>query len=119
MSQQKKRIKERTFDFVLGIIKSVLIFPKNTVGFELGKQLLRSGTSIGADVEEATGARTKKEFTNCMNIAKKEARETKYWLRLIVASGLIPGSKVESLLGEIEEIIKILTSIVKTSEQNL
>jgi len=119
MSEKKKQIKERTFDFALDIVKLVMVFPRNTAGFELGKQLLRAGTSIGANVEEATGARTKKEFTNCMNIAKKEARETRYWLRLIFASGLLTKPKVKTLLDESEEILKILTSIVKTSEKNL
>ena len=74
----EKKIKERTFDFAIEVIKIVQVLPKNTAGFELRKQLLRSGTSIGANVEEATGARSKKEFTNCMNIAKREARETEY-----------------------------------------
>ncbi len=115
----EKQIKERSFDFALEIIGFVNLFPKNTLGFELGKQILRSGTSIGANIEEANGARTKKEFTNCMNIAKKEARETKYWLRLIESSGLIEHSKTQLLLSEVEIMVKILTSIVKTSEENL
>ncbi len=114
----EKKIKERTFEFSIEIIKLVQILPHNTAGFELGKQILRSGTSIGANVEEATGARSKKEFTNCMNIAKKEARETNYWLRLIQASKLVNDSKIQFLLDEVVIILKILTSIVKTSETN-
>ncbi|MFH1202666.1 MAG: four helix bundle protein [Candidatus Omnitrophota bacterium] len=119
MSEKEKKIKERTFDFTIEVVKLVKLLPENTAGFELGRQLLKAGTSIGANVEEATGARTKKEFTNCMNIAKKEARETRYWLRLVLFSELISNSKIKSLLDEIEIIIKILTSIVKTSESNL
>lgn len=118
MSEKEKKIKERTFEFAIEVIKLAHALPKNTAGFELGKQILRSGTSIGANVEEATGARSKKEFTNCMNIAKREARETKYWLRLLQASELLSDSKIQLLLDEIEIIIRILTSIVKTSENN-
>ncbi len=119
MSEKEKKIKERTFTFALRTIKMVQVMPKNMVGLELGRQILKSGTSIGANVEEAMGARTKKEFINCMNIAKREARETKYWLRLITSSKLVDASKTQLLLDEIEEVIKILTSIVKTSENNL
>jgi four helix bundle protein len=119
MSEKDKKIKERAFDFAIEVIKLAQTLPKNTAGFALGKQILRSGTSIGANVEEATGARSKKEFTNCMNIAKREARETKYWLRLLQASKLLDNSKIQLLLDEVEIIIRILTSIVKTSEKNL
>ena len=119
MSETEKKIKERTFDFAIEIIKIVRLLPRVNVSFELGKQVLRSGTSIGANVEEATGARTKREFTNCMNIAKKEARETKYWLRLIKSSRIINGVNLQPLLDENEIIIRILTSIVKTSENKL
>lgn len=116
---QEKKIKERTFEFAIAIIKLIQNLPKNTAGFELGKQILRAGTSIGANVEEATGARTKREFVNCMNIAKKEARESKYWLNLLCASKMIEDSKGKLLLDEVEIIRRILTSIVKTSEINL
>lgn len=119
MSEKEKKIRERTFEFAVDIIRLIQVLPKSIAGIELGKQILRAGTSIGANVEEATGARTKKEFINCMNIAKREARESEYWLKLIVASKLVVDSKVQSLLGAVEVIIKILTSIVKTSESNL
>ena len=87
-------IKERTFEFGLETIKVISGFPKNTIAFELGKQLIRSGTSIGANIEEATGARTKKEFVNSINISKKEARESNYWLRLIFAIKLTNSKKL-------------------------
>ncbi|NOX96811.1 MAG: four helix bundle protein [Nitrospirae bacterium] len=114
----EKGIRERTFEFSLVIIKIIQFLPKNTIGFELGKQILRAGTSVGANVEEAAGARTKKEFTSCMNIAKREARETEYWLRLIAKSRLVSKSKVQPLLDEIMIILRILTAIVKTSQKN-
>ena len=82
----------------------------------LSKQLFRSGTSIGANVAEATAGQTKKDFIAKMAIASKEARETKYWLELLQQSQLVKGD-YSTHVSSIEEIIKILTSIVKTSQQ--
>jgi len=86
--------------------------------FVLSKQLLRSGTSIGANVEEATAAISKKDFAHKMSISSKEARETKYWLRLIQHSQIVE-TDVTELLKQVEELIRILTSIVKTAQNNL
>lgn len=83
--------------------------------YVLSKQVLRSGTSIGANVEEALAGQTKKDFIAKMSIASKEARETKYWLRLIRESKLTR-EPVDDLITDIDEIICILTSIVKTSQ---
>ena len=83
--------------------------------FVISKQLLRSGTSIGANVEEALAGQTKKEFIAKMSIASKESRETSYWLRLLQASNLV-NLTYEKYLSEINEIINILTAIVKTSQ---
>ncbi|MBU1087599.1 MAG: four helix bundle protein, partial [Candidatus Omnitrophica bacterium] len=72
-----------------------------------------------ANVEEAQGASSKKDFTNKMTISKKEARETRYWLKLIKDSALLKVANVEELLNECDEIVKILTAIVKTSKENM
>jgi four helix bundle protein len=85
--------------------------------YVLSKQLLRSGTSIGANVTEATAAQSKKDFITKMYIASKEARETKYWLTLLSKSKLVNINFNDYLL-EIDELIKILTSIVKTSQES-
>src|SRR4030067_3197056 len=107
-------IRERAFKFALRIIKLCKELPKNEINRVLINQVLRSGTSIGANLEEALGAHTKAEFTNSTNIAKKEARETNYWLRLMAESSSLKIKKrMENLLNEAEEIIKILTSSVK------
>ena len=84
--------------------------------FTLGKQLLRSGTSIGANVEEATAAQSKKDFIAKMSISLKEARETNYWLRLLKRTGYI---KKVDLINESEEIMNILGAIIRTSRKNL
>ena len=83
--------------------------------FVLSKQLLRAGTSIGANVEEALAGQSRADFLSKMCIASKEARETRYWLRLIRDSEFLPVAKVEPLLSESQSLINLLTSIVKTT----
>ncbi len=119
MNQQKanKDLRERTYQFALRVIKMVQSLPRNQVSKILSDQLLRSVTSIGANVEEAYAGLSRKDFIHSMNISRKEARETKYWIRLIIDSDLVDKGKVEELLLENEEIIKILTSIFKTLQQ--
>ena len=88
--------------------------------FTLSKQLLRSGTSIGANINEAQAGQSKADFISKMSIASKEARETKYWIELLIKTDYlnIKEDYVKSLLNEIDELIKIITSIVKTSKEN-
>jgi four helix bundle protein len=81
----------------------------------LAKQLLRSGTSIGANVEEAHGSQSKADFIAKMSIACKEARETHYWMRLLVATELVSSAKLEELIDEANQLVAILTSIVKNT----
>jgi four helix bundle protein len=113
--QKENIILDKSFEFALRIID---LFKQMTEQkeFVLSKQLLRSGTSIGANVEEATAAYSKKDFAAKMSIASKEARETRYWLRLIDKSQIVT-IDVEIYLKEIEDIIKILTAIVKNLKQ--
>ncbi len=107
----------RTYEFAMKVIKMVSILPQTQIGNILGGQLLRAGTSIGANVEEAIGAYSKNDFTNKMNIAQKEARESNYWLRLISDNGLVNKDKMLAIIQESEEIAKILASIVKSSRK--
>lgn len=81
----------------------------------LSKQVVRAGTSIGANVEEALAGQSRKDFISKMSIASKEARECNYWLRLLRDGDFISGERIEALIKESEEIIRILTSIVKTT----
>ena len=115
---EKVRIVDRTYTFALNVIKLVNLLPKSTSGAVISNQIMKAGTSIGANVEEAQGASSKKDFTNKMSISKKEARETRYWLRLIKDSGTLKVALVEDLLNECNSILKILTAIVKTSKGN-
>jgi len=118
MQNNKGDIKDRSFKFGVRIIKFVQTLPKNHAGYKIGGQLLEAGTSVGANVEEATGGFSKKDFTYKMGVALKEARESNYWLRLIKVSELARGEELDYLLKESEELRKILTSIVKTSKGN-
>jgi four helix bundle protein len=113
MDQKPNIIVDKTFNFSKEIIK-LYIELKNEKVYELASQVFRSGTSIGANVEEAQAAQSKKDFTAKMCISAKEARETRYWLRLIDETH-ISKIEVKSYLKEINEIINILTKIIKSS----
>jgi len=110
-------IRQKSFEFALAIIE---LYRKLQEKHEyvISRQLLRSGTSIGANVEEATAGQSRKDFLSKMAIASKEARETKYWLLLHQQSKLVDVD-VTSHLAQVEELIRILTSIVKTTSENL
>lgn len=115
----EKDIKARSYEFALKIIKFVRIMPRDIASAVLVKQLIRAGTSIGANIEEAQGASSKKDFINKMNIAKREVRETKYWLRLIMDSETLNNIQSRDLIKEVDELIKILTAISRTAIRNL
>jgi four helix bundle protein len=112
-----KKIKERTYEFAIKIIYLTKKMPKDTTGFVLGRQLIKSGTSIGANVEEAIGAFSKDDFIYKMNIALKEARETFYWLRLLKDTCIIKDNVVVEVLEESANLKNILSAIVKTSKE--
>jgi four helix bundle protein len=107
----------RVYDFVLRVIKLVRSLPKEIVGREMGKQLLRAATSISANIEEARGGFSKSYFTFKMNTAFKEARECNLWLRLIRDSSLIGSTRMAGLVQESEEIRNILGVLVRTAKK--
>jgi len=113
----RKDIVARTFAFSLRIIKLVNNLPKTPAGYAIGDQVVRSGTSIGANIEEAQDAASRKDFIHCLTISLKEARETHYWLKLIAESKMIKKGRLDSLVTENQELIKILTSIVKNTKK--
>lgn len=111
-------IQEKSFQFSLHIIEIYKrIIQQNE--YVLSKQLLRSGTSIGANVEEAIAAQSTKDFLHKMAIASKEARETRYWLLLLQKSDIVSGIEYTNILQEITSIINILTKIVKTTSSKI
>jgi len=114
---EKRTIKEKSYAFALQIIAlSRELSARNE--FVLAQQILKAGTSIGANVAEASAGQSKADFIAKMSIASKEARETEYWLNLLRDSTLIAGQLADPLLAEAQEIRKMLTSIVKTAQEN-
>ena len=111
-------IASKSYTFALRIIKLYKYLVAEEKEYVLSKQVLRSGTSIGALVKEAEHAQSKADFVHKMNIALKEANETEYWLMLLKDSGYIDENSFNSIHPENIEIIKLLVSIVKTSRLN-
>ena len=107
-------LREKSYAFALQVIKTYQYLCEDRKEFVLSKQLLRSGTSIGANVEEAIGGQSEKDFFAKITISYKEARETHYWLRLLTDSGYIPGTQSISLLKDCEELQKIIGAIQRT-----
>ena len=110
-------IATKTFDFALSII-NLFVQLKKENEFIISKQILRSATSIGTNVEEAIAAQSRKDFIHKMSIASKEARETKYWLRLLDKSNLTTIEMTNYLI-EVEHILNIITKIIKTSSESI
>lgn len=111
-------IQKKSFEFALKVID---VYKKvvNKKEFVLSKQFLKSGTSVGANIEEAIGAQTKKDFITKIRISYKEARETRYWIKLMFHSGVISNFTTKELLEKIEEICRILGKIISTTEKKI
>ena len=107
-------VQEKSYKFALKIINLSRIL-KNKNEYVIGKQVLKSGTSVGANIEEALAGQSRADFLSKMSIASKEARETAYWLRLIRDSEILDINTASEYLEEIEELIRLLTSIVKST----
>lgn len=104
---------ERTFEFALRIVKLADVLARRSwVGEKVASQIIGSGTSIGANVEEAQAAESKADFIHKYRVALKEARETKYWLRLIVGANLIVERRVAELRTEADEISRVIAQII-------
>ncbi|MBK1791032.1 four helix bundle protein [Persicirhabdus sediminis] len=114
MNAQPQGLCERSFDFAARIVNLCSKLQKTAgISRTLADQLLRSGTSIGANIEEAQASQSRKDYRAKMYIACKESRETNYWLRLLIKCNLIPESQLKDLLEESSQMIAILTTIVK------
>ena len=112
-------IVEKSFQFALDIIAFYIEMVAQRE-YVLSKQLLKAGTSIGANVEEAQAAQSRNDFVHKLSISSKEARETRYWLLLLLKSDLVVNQEknIEKLLADAESIVKILTKIIKTSSSS-
>ncbi len=108
-------IESKSFNFAVRVINLYKYLTNKKNEYVLSKQLLRSGTSIGANVAEAEQAQTKPDFVAKMNIALKETSETKYWIKLLIATNYLTENDGKSMLDDCVELEKILVSIVKSS----
>lgn len=111
-------VQQKSYAFALRIIKLYSYLTENKKEYVLSKQILRSGTSIGANIEEAIGAQSKTDFISKLSIAYKEARETSYWIRLLKDSNYLIDKEFDSIMTDIEELLRIITKIQKTSKLN-
>ncbi|MFN3753535.1 four helix bundle protein [Flavobacterium sp.] len=107
-------VQTKSYDFALKIIKVYKYLSQEKKEFVLSKQLLRSGTSIGANIEESIGGQSRADFFAKLTIAYKETRESKYWIRLLRDSDYLTIQQSEDLLNDIEELLKIIGSIQKS-----
>lgn len=109
---KENAIQKKSFDFALLIISLYKEISKNEQ--VISRQILKSGTSIGANVEEAIGAQSKKDFISKLSIAYKEARETLYWLKLMKESGILSEERCNHIICHCEELLKIIGAIQRT-----
>ncbi|HOT14560.1 MAG TPA: four helix bundle protein [Bacteroidales bacterium] len=112
-------VQQKSFDFAIRIVNVYKYLQTEKKEFVISKQLLRSGTSIGANIEESIGGQSEKDFLSKVAIAYKEARETMYWLRLLLAAGYLTNEQSESLKLDAEEICRILGKIQITLKKKL
>jgi four helix bundle protein len=110
-------IQKKSYEFALRIVKLSKYLNGEKKEFILSKQIIKSGTSIGANVEEGLGAQSKKDFIAKMQIALKETRETTYWVRLLRDSSILEADLADSFIKDSNELKKILSSIIKTSKE--
>ncbi len=112
-------LKDKSYEFALNVIAAYKTLKDEQREFILSKQLLRSGTSIGANIEEAIGAQSKRDFLSKISIAYKEARETQYWLKLLRDSKYLDNEHTALLICESDELIKLMGAIISTTRRNL
>ncbi len=110
-------IRDKSFAFAIRIVNLYKYLNETKKEYVLSKQLLRSGTSIGANIEEAIGGQSKNDFISKMSISYKEARETYYWLKILKETDYINEAQFTSMEDNLKEILKIITSIQKTSKK--
>ena len=117
MKQNDSIVGRKSYDFALAIIKLYKNLSTEKREFILSKQVLRSGTSIGANINEALSGESKRDFIHKMSISLKEARETAYWLNLLSDSGFIEKGEYNILIFSCNELMKILSSIIITTKE--
>jgi four helix bundle protein len=118
MLMKHENLKTRTKDFALRIIKLVESLPKTRTSDVIGRQLMRSGTSVAANYRSSCRARSNADFISKMGIVEEEADESLLWLELLVESGVVKEKSVEPLMKEADELVAIIVSSIKTARKN-
>src|SRR3977135_2984743 len=116
--EKNEDLRARTRDYALRVIRCYSALPKETVSQVLGKQVLRSGTSVGAHYREATRARSQAEFISKIEVGLQELEETVYWLELLIDAHLVDESRLGELRREAEELMAIFVSSAKTAKKS-
>ena len=119
MSSEDNVIKNKSYNFAIRIVELYKYLKNSKREFTLSRQILRAGTSIGANIEDAIGGQSKKDFISKLSIAYKESRETNYWLRILKDTNYITAEEFQSIIIDLNEIQKLLVTIIKTSKINL
>jgi len=114
----QKELKARTKQFALRIVRLASSLPAGRVGDVVGRQVLKSGTSVGANYREALRATSKKHFISTMHVVLREADETLYWLELLSEAGILKPSLLDDLMDECNQLVAIFTATIKTSKSN-
>jgi four helix bundle protein len=110
-------VRDKSYQFALRVVSLYRVLIEQKKEFVLSKQMVRAGTSIGANVEEATAGQSRADFLSKMSIASKEARECHYWLRLLRDAGYVTEQEAQPILEEVSSLVRILTSIVKSTRE--
>ncbi len=110
---------DKSFQLAIRVVNLYKYLCESKKEFTLSKQLLRSGTSVGANINESQDAQSKNDFISKLSISLKEARETKYWIELLKETEYLTNKEADSILKDLTEIIKLLVSIIKTTKNNL
>jgi len=116
--KKKNVVREKSFAFAVRVVRLCRFLQQEKKEYVMSKQLLRSGTAIGALIREADQAESKADFIHKMSIALKEADETGYWLELLQATGYLEPQSGDSMRADLTELLKLLTAIVKTARSN-
>jgi four helix bundle protein len=110
-------IQERTFRFGVRVVKMSNRLPRTTAGFVIGRQVISSSTSVGANTEEADAAESTDDFIHKLKIALKEAQESRFWLRTIIASDMLIDDETKALWRESDELVKIINAIITNTRK--
>ena len=116
--RSKSIVYEKAFDFAVRIVNLYKYLCKEKHEYIMSKQLMRSGTSIGANISEALEGQSRKDFAAKLQISLKEANESRYWIKLLARTEYLADKEEKSLIMDLEEIIKLLVSIIKTTKLN-